>query len=146
MEKDKVADTGDLHSKPLATSAEQILPSSQILQAVSAAGLEGVSTTRATLNRALEEYRQGNYENAASILLKLMKTLERSMARPAEGGPADLDQRALLLASADTGLGRTYMQLGRAEEAQARFVEAVALFEKSLPSVETVSPQNRSDY
>ena len=147
MEKDKMAGTGDLHAKPTTTSAKTSLPSSsQILQAVSAVGLEGVATTRAKLNLALEEYRQGNYENVASTLLKLIKSLERGMAKPAEGDPSDIDQHALLLASAATTLGRTYMQLGRNEEAQQRFQDAVALFATSLRPGKTVGAQSYSDY
>lgn len=146
MEKDKMADGGDLYSKLSSTNAEANLPPSQILQAVSGGSLEGVATTRAALNQAVEEYRQGNYENAASILLKLIKALERTIARPAGGGTADLEDPTLLLASADTTLGRTYMQLGRGEEAQMRFAEAVALFDRSLRPGVTVGAQSHSDY
>src|SRR6185437_14220905 len=141
MDNEKITSDAGSYSRPSSTEAS-LAPGRTVI----GGSLENVSTAGAMLSRALEEYRQGNFENAESTLLKLIRNSERTTSPPTTEDTEGLQQRMTILASASTALGRTYMRLNRNDEAQANFSKAVTLFEQVLKSGGPTNPQIYSDY
>lgn len=97
-------------------------------QSVRVAGPHNLTSYRSDFKRALGEYMLGHFEEAKSILILLIPSLEAVLATHQK--KADATELHLLYASTLTWLGRTYEKLNQENDAKSAFKKAKAEFKE----------------
>src|SRR6266516_5468905 len=103
---------------------------------------KSLTTLRTELNRARNEYRLGQDQEAIAKVNKLLSSLDQTLLEASPVGSREQSQRSLLYAASLTVLGRCYERQKKVQDAQEAFAQAVKLFDQWLAYTEPTG----SDY